>query len=112
MWEDALDSILSGDFLLGLFQILMAVLVTIVNLILWPFGLIISAFMPSLDQGLTQLSQYFDYAAQYMAWILNAFAVPSLAIAMVASYYLFTYSATFATWTVKLIIRWKQAIWG
>lgn len=112
MWQDAINDIMSGDIIMGLFSLLMALLVTIVNLILYPFGLLISHLMPSLDSGLTQLAQYFDYASQYMAWVLNAFAVPSLAIVMVASYYLFAFSATFSTWTVKLIIKWKQAIWG
>ena len=112
MWQDAVNSIMSGDFLLGLFQILMAVVVSIVNLLLYPFGLIIAQFMPSLNDGLAQVSQYFHFAGLYIAWVINAFAVPSLAITLIASYYFFSFSTTFATWTVKLIIKWKHAIWG
>ena len=112
MFEDAIATIMTGDFFLGLFKLLMAVLITIVNLILYPFGLIISHFMPSLNGGLQQLAEYFNYASTYMGWILNAFAVPTLAITLVASYYFFAFSATFASWSVKLIINWKKAIWG
>lgn len=112
MWGDVWSTILDGDFLLAFFQILMAVLVTIVNLLLYPIGLIISQFFPDLDQGLLQLANYFEYASTYMAWIMNSFAIPTLAVTIIVSYYMFTFTTTFAVWTVKLIIRWKQAIWG
>lgn len=112
MWTDAINDIFSGNFLIGLFKILMGVLVTIVNVILYPFGLLIAQFMPALDEGLSLLAQYFDYATTVLSWVINAFAIPKLAISLMASYYLFAFSTTFGAWTIKLIIRWKQAIWG
>jgi hypothetical protein len=112
MWSDAMNSILQGDFMLGTFQVIMAVSITVVNIILYPFGLLVKTFIPNLDAGLIALSDYFDYATTYMAWILNAFAVPTAVVAMVASYYLFVFSVTFGTWSVKLILKWRQAIWG
>lgn len=112
MWEDAVDQIMHGDFLLGLFQVLMAVIVSIMNLILYPFSLLIKTYMPSLDQGLTALADYFDYAGHYMAWLLDAFAVPSIVVTMVAAYYLFVFTVTMSAWTIKLVIKWKGALWG
>lgn len=111
MWDEAINTFVNGDFLLGLFQLVMAVLVTIVNVILYPFGLLIKATIPSLDAGLTALAGYFDYAGTYMAWVLNAFAVPAVVVVMLVSYYTFSYGITIAAWTIKLVIRWKQAIW-
>ncbi len=111
MWDEAIETFMSGDFFMGLFQLIMAVLVTIVNILLYPFGLLIKATIPSLDTGLAALADYFDYAGTYIAWVLNAFAVPSPVVIMLVSYYTFSYGITITAWTVKLIIRWKQAIW-
>lgn len=112
MWEDAVQAIMQGDFLLGLFGILMAVLVSIVNLILLPFSLIIQTLLPDLSGALEVIADYFDIVGTYLAWVLNAIAIPSLAIVVLVTYYLFAYSTTFTVWIVKLIIKWKQAIWG
>lgn len=112
MWGDIWSTILEGDFLLAFFQLIMAVLVTIVNLLLYPIGLIISGLMPSLDQGLIQIANFLDYASTDVAWILNSMAIPGLAISIAVAYYMFSFSATFTVWTVKLIIRWKQALWA
>lgn len=112
MWNEAFDTILQGDFLLGLFQILMATLISIVNLILYPFSFIIESMLPDLNNGLLVISEYFNYAGQYMAWLLNLFAVPAMAITLIVGYYVFVFGTTFTVWTVKLVVKWKQAIWG
>jgi hypothetical protein len=111
MWQEAIDTFMNGDFMLSLFQLFMAVVITIVNIILWPFSQLIAASMPALDSGFQQLADYFTYATTYMAWILNAFAVPAMAITIIAAFYLFNFTVTITAWTVKLIIKWKQAIW-
>ena len=111
MWQEAINTIMNGDILLGIFQIIMSVVVTIVNLILYPFSLLIEQFIPDLDQALLSLAGYFNYAGTYMGWLLNALAIPAIVVTMVASYYMFSFSTTFGAWLVKLMIKWKQAIW-
>lgn len=111
MWQEAIDTIMSGDILLGIFQVIMALVVTIVNLILYPFSLLINQFVPDLDQALAALAGYFNYAGTYMGWLLNALAIPGIVVTMIAAYYLFSYSTTFGAWAVKLMVKWKQAIW-
>lgn len=111
MWAEAIKTFSDGNVLLGIFQVIMALVVTIVNLILYPFSLLISEFIPDLDNALSALADYFNYAGTYMGWLLNALAVPAAVVTMVAAYYLFSYSVTFGAWAVKLMIKWKKAIW-
>lgn len=42
-----------------------------------------------LDGMLTALSEYFDYAATYLAWIIDAFNIPGIVITAISSYYFF-----------------------
>lgn len=111
MWEDAVSSIMNGDWILGVFQLIMAVLISVVNLILYPISLLIESVFPDLSNGLAHIAQFYEYAATYMGWIINLFAVPAFAIMLIAAYWFFSFTATFAVWTVKLVVKWKQALW-
>lgn len=110
MWQDAFNSIINGDFLLGLFQVVLATLTSIVNVILYPFGLLIQLWLPALDEGLTALAGYFDYATTYMNWLIDAFAIPAPVLIMVSAYYFFSFTTSFSVWGIKLLLHWKKAI--
>lgn len=112
MWEDAIEAIMTGDILTGIFQLLMSLVLTIVSIILYPFGLLIKQFLPDVDSALSALSEYFVYVAQYMGWILDALLVPKIVITMIVTYYLFRFSVTFGAWGIKLVLKWKKAIWA
>lgn len=109
--DDIMDSFVNGDFLLAIFKLIFGIVVFIVNILLWPFSMIIKEFIPDLDAALTAFASYFELAGQYMAWVINAFAFPTLALTLIVGYYTFAYGSTFAVWAVKLIIKWKSAIW-
>jgi len=111
IWQEFWNTLLSGDMLLALFYLILALISTIVSIILYPFSYIISSNMPAINAGLELLVQYFNYATTYLTWLLDALAVPVLAIILVSNYYLFMFTVSFVTWTVKLFIHWKGAIW-
>ena len=112
MWDGLWNAILKGDLLLALFLLILNVIASVVNVILWPFGVLIATLIPSLDGMLTALSEYFDYAATYLAWIIDAFNIPGIVITAISSYYFFRFTTTFTVWTIKLLIKWKVALWG
>lgn len=111
IWADFWNSILRGDYLLALFQLILGVVITIVNIIIWPFSVLISTLFPSLDGVFAAISQYFTYAAQYMAYILDMVGLPAIAVTLIAAYYFFTWTVTFAAWSIKLLIKWRKALW-
>lgn len=112
MWAEFWNSLLSGDILTALFQLLLAVLSSIVSVILWPFSLLIKQFMPEFDAGLASIADYYVIAAQYMGWLVNALGIPGFVLSLLAAFYLFKFSVTFIAWGVKLMIQWKKAVWA
>lgn len=112
MFDNALQSLINGDLLLALFQVIMGLIITIANIILLPFSILIAQFLPDLDNGLSNIADYFDYAAQYIAWVAHQLAIPYYVVTLIATYYLFIFTVTFGTWSVKLLLHWKKALWG
>lgn len=111
MWATAVSEIFAGNVISGIFTLVMAFVSSLVSLILYPFGLIVQTVMPDLDEALTALGQYFEYAGTYIAWLLDALAIPGIVVTMVAAYYLFVFTTTFGAWSIKLILKWKKALW-
>lgn len=83
-------------------------MVTIFNIILWPFNQIIEAFMPDFTNAVNQLTVVFDYAGTYLGWILNAAAIPSTVLSLVVAYWVFVLSTKVAVWIPKTVLKW----WG
>lgn len=103
---------MSGNLLLALMQLVLAIVSTLVSIILLPFSWLIQQFLPEFDSGLNSIAGYYEYASTYMSWIINALGLPAIVITMVAGYYIFTWTITFSVWAVKLLISWKKALWA
>lgn len=108
--SDFLQDILNSTFFEALFKIIMGVLTGIVSVILWPFSFLINQLFPSFDNALSQISNLFDYIGQYIGWATSALGVPAIVIAMLVGYWSFVVAVTLGTWAIKLILKWKQAI--
>jgi len=110
MFDNVARSIVEGNYLQALIQAFLAVVGTVIAVILYPFSLLIETFIPELNDGLSAIAQLFTYADTYMAWLINAFAIPSTAIILISTYYLFAFSVSIGTWGVKLVLQWKKAL--
>lgn len=108
--SDILQNILNSSFIENLFKIIMGILVGIVKLILYPVGLLVKQFMPDLDGALSQIGDYFDIVLHYIGWATSALGIPSIVIVMIVGYYTFVLSTTIATWGIKLVVKWKNAL--
>lgn len=111
MWATAVHEIFEGNVINGIFTLVMAFVSSLVSIILYPFSLIVKNVMPDLDTALSALGQYFEYAGTYLAWLLDALAIPSIVVTMIAAYWLFVFTTTFGAWSVKLILKWKKSLW-
>jgi len=110
MFDNVGRSIVEGNYLVALIQAFLAVVGTIIAVILYPFSILIETFLPELNDGLASIASLFTYADTYMAWLLNAFAIPSTAIVLISAYYLFTFTVSISTWGIKLVLQWKKAL--
>lgn len=112
MWATAIQDIIAGDVVAGLFELILAFVSSLVKLILLPFSALIQFSMPDLSQALTQVSVFFDLAGTYMSWIIDSLAIPPIVVTMVAGYWAFVFTTTFGTWAIKLLLKWKKALWA
>lgn len=108
MWENVWLTILQGDFLMALFMAILALLITIVNIVLYPISLLISTFIPDLNQGLLAISDYFQMASTYLAWGINLVAIPSAVFIVVIAYYSMVLVLNIIVWVGKLALIWVR----
>ena len=112
MWSQVWEYIQDGDIFMAIFQMLLAVLSTIVSAILWPFSILIKQYLPDLDALLSSIGEYYQLAAQHLGWLINALGIPGVVLTLAAAFYVFKFAVTFTAWGVKLIIQWKKAVWA
>jgi hypothetical protein len=105
-----IDNLLNSPFFVSLIQILFAAVSLVVAVILYPFGLLIEQTIPALDGALLSIAELLTYIQTYSGWAVNALAIPAVVITMIVGLYTFTVMSTLGVWSVKLLIRWKNAI--
>lgn len=108
--NSAMESILNSSFIERAFIVIMSFVVGIVQVILYPVGLLVKNTMPELDNALSQVNVYLDYILQYIGWATSALAIPSVVIVMIVGYYIFTLTTGLATWGFKVALKWKKTI--
>lgn len=101
---------MSSTMLSGIMSILLSVVSQIVAIMMAPIGAIINATLPEVDYVFTQVSTWVDYLTEYAGWVINAFAIPSLVITMIITYYGFIVTTSFGAYGIKLAIKWYEAI--
>jgi len=111
IWDGLVDAIVRSDIFLIIFKVIMGVVMTIVNIVLYPIGLLIKHTMPALDTGLLYIKQLFEYSYEGLVYLIDLFHIPSLAIIIISGYFISAFTITFGIWTVKLVIKWKKALW-
>lgn len=93
-----------------MFNFVIGFLVSILDIILYPINFLVVTYIPELNNALVTITDYFNYANTYMSWIFSAFAVPSFAVTLAASYYFFTWTIQFSAYSFKLLLKWKKAL--
>lgn len=100
------ETIMNASWLQDIFFLIMQVVMGLVGILLLPFSLVIKTFMPEMDSALANIEPMFNYASTYTGWIISAFAIPSIVITLMVSYYSFVVLAKLGVWGGKLAIRW------
>lgn len=104
--NDLLNGILDASWLQTLIEMIFYIFISIISVILLPFSLVIERFMPALDAVLTSVDQLFTLASTYVGYIIDAVAIPPIAINLVIAYYTFAIMATLYVWMSKLGLKW------
>jgi len=105
-WTGLLDAGFLGDLL----RMLIEVVMVIVGLILTPISALIATLLPDVDQALLKIPAVFAYANTYLGWIISAFAIPGLLLAVMVGYYFFSITSKLTVWPIKVALNWYRSL--
>jgi len=110
MFDEFINSFLTGDIISALLILLLTVVIGIVKAILFPLSYLINQFIPPLSQGLQAISDMFNMASTSLSWALQLVMIPSTVILIIVGYYSFVLSTTLIIWGVKIGILWRRSL--
>ena len=106
----SLDGILNASWLGTLIEMILWLFISLVSIVLLPFSLVIEQFVPALDSALSAVSELFVLAGTYVGYIIDALAIPPVAINMIIAYYTFAIMATLYVWMAKIGLKWLDTL--
>ena len=92
--------------LTGIFKLV----ISLVNLLLAPIDAIIEQFLPSVSDGLSYVSGFFNWVGNLLPWGVSWFGLDSTIIALFVSYMTFELTVPIMVHTVKLAIKWYDKL--
>lgn len=106
IWGILTDSAGAKEFFLFLIWILM----NIAKIILYPFDLLISLFLPDISNYIGAVETFFGYVTTYTGFILDAALIPREVLLIVLMYFVFTVTISLYVYASKLAVRWITAL--
>lgn len=92
------------------FATVLDVLLSIMNIILYPFYAIIELFLPDVDQFFSYISDYYVIAGTYVGWSLDALLIPAGLLTLIYGFFIFRFTVQFAVWNIKRVLIWSVII--
>lgn len=80
----------------------------VASLLLLPLDLLVNNLLPDVSYAVYSITEYLNLPSQYMGWIFQLFNVPTLALTLIISYWVFKYAVTGAISGTKKIITLYQ----
>lgn len=95
---------------IGFFEAIILFILKIIDILLMPLNFLIQTLAPDLNSAMLNIVDYYNYAGELMGWVLSALAIPSTALVLAASYYLFKWTISAAAYGFKLVLSWKRSL--
>lgn len=90
----------------GIFKLVLA----LVNLILLPIDTLISNYLPSVANAIDKVSGFFNWVTNLIPWGISWFGFSSTTISLFVAYVTFELTVPLLIHTVKLAIKWYNAL--
>lgn len=94
----------------ALFNALFELVINLVNILLSPIDLLIQAAFPDLSQILSAINAMFSLVLQGLGWVIGLTMLPPVAFQILLLYYTFKLTVPLAISSIKLVIRWYNAL--
>ncbi len=95
-----------GKLLSGLFDLIIG----LVNVLLAPIDLAISAALPDLSNALNSIASFFDYITTIVGYAVDASGLTDVSMALIVSYWVFVLTGSLSINLFKSAIKWYNAL--
>lgn len=94
----------------AIFNTLFNLIISLVNVLLTPLDAIIQAAFPAVADILSAVNGMFTLALSGIGWAIGLSCLSPLAIQLLLAYYTFVLTVPLAISSIKLVIRWYNAL--
>ena len=91
-----------------LINVIFKAITYVANLLMAPIDAIIVSNFPNVASALSSVTQFMTLPFQFMSWILALVHVPTTAITLIISYWIFKYAIVTSIATTKYVITLYQ----
>lgn len=99
-----------GEILIGIFNIIMAVVLMLLKLLLMPIDFLIEQSIPTLTTAFTAVGSYITAILTNIGWVLSITGIPAIAFGLIAAYWLFKLTLPVNVWFMKLAVNWYNKL--
>lgn len=85
-------------------------IIGLVDIVLLPIDALILQFLPDLSNAFTLVGDLFEYATNFLGFIVSMTGLSSTAISLIIAYYTFILTVPLLISTIKLAIKWYNAL--
>lgn len=89
---------------------IMNLIIGLVDVVLKPIDLLIIQFLPDLSNALGAISSMFNIGSQYAGFAVSVSGLSSETISLIILYYTFKLTVPLLVYTIKLAIKWYNAL--
>lgn len=88
----------------------MNLIISLVSVLLVPIDALISSFLPDLSIALTGIGNFLNLCGTYIGWVIDFTGISAETISLIVVYYVFKLTVPLLVSTVKLAIKWYNAL--
>lgn len=92
--------------LTGIFKLIIG----LVSIILAPIDLLITNTLPSLDNALTGVANFFNYIGSSIGWVISLTGLSSDTLSLIVLYFTFKLTAPMLFYMIKLALSWYNKL--
>lgn len=96
-----IQALLSGIFKL---------IISLVNLLLFPIDSLISSVLPDVSSGLNAFNSLIDYVIDFIGYVVDMSGLSSIAINLIILYFTFIFASRPVIYVIKLAIKWYESL--
>lgn len=92
--------------LTGIFKLIIG----LVSIILTPIDSLITSALPSLDNALTAVANFFNYIGSSIGWVISLTGLSSETLSLIVLFFTFKLTAPMLFYMIKLAISWYNKL--